>query len=142
MTEVDEPRPPLPLNTVIVNGAAINLITGLTESLRADMRAMETRMSDDLASRFLAHAEQHSDEGGRLTRAFDRITLLELDDMEDDQLAAARKARREGQLSLFFAARHVATWGEKYGAKVLFTAAILVGLLLTFLSGVKVSIGP
>lgn len=144
MTDDNVPPPMTPRHpetAVYVNGAAVNLIASLTESLRRDMRAMEDRLSTDIQERFAQHGREHDAEALRLSRASDRITVLELDDIEDDRIEEIRRARREGQLSIFLAMRRVATFGERYGRLILVVAAAIVGFLLAFASD-RITIGP
>ena len=139
--DIVPPAPRHPETAVYVNGAAVNLITSLTEGLRRDMRAMEDRLSDDIQERFAQHGREHDAEALHFSRATDRITVLELDDIEDDRIEAIRKARREGQLSIFLAMRRVATFGERYGRTIAVIVAAIIGFLLALASD-RITSGP
>lgn len=105
---------PMPQNTVVVNGAAMNFMATLTNGLREDMRAMETRLREDFRARFSEHSEVHEvlelDLTDRRRRVNERLAELEQDDRDDDQAAELVKARRQGRLDVVVWIRDNRAW--------------------------------
>jgi hypothetical protein len=113
--DAPHPVPPqLPPNTVVVNGAAANLLGQLTEGIRADMRAMEHRLSTEMANRAASHDRRHGEFEVRMVQEHGefhrRLNELEVDDVDDDTKAAVAKARRDGQLSIIIWLRDNRLW--------------------------------
>lgn len=147
MGDLDAPPPSvsMPQNTVVVNGAAINLISQLVESVRADMRAMETRVNDKIDARFNAHEELHDgirvEELDFQRRTRERLSDLERKDIAEHEADAVKAARREGQMSIITGIPRIAAGIERYGKWI---ATAIVGgaaALLAALGHVTITIG-
>lgn len=136
----------LPQNTVVVNGAAINLISQLVESVRFDMRSMEERVNEKIDERFDSHEELHETirsgdlEFQRRTR--ERIAGLERQEIEETKDEAVREARRQGQLSVFTGLARIGTGVERYGKLIVLVIAGGITALLAGFGNISITIGP
>jgi len=117
----------LPPETVVVNGAAVNLLSLMIGGLETRLGESERRIVNLLDTRFAEHERRHSEYEARSAQdhgAFDRrLVTLEHDDLADDQAAAVAQARKAGRL-------HVIVWIRDYRAVVLAAIAAGVGWLV------------
>ena len=135
--------PVLPQNAVVVNGAAVNLITTLVESVRTDMRAMEERITDNVNDRFDTHEESHEtmaeETHGFRSRTKDRLSKLEKEQSAVDRSAAVKEARRDGQLSFVKGLLYVL---DKYGNWVALGIVVTMAIIGATVGGFEVRFGP
>lgn len=89
---------------VMLNGAAVSLLTHMFNGLKADLAQTEERLMRHLEARFDAHEEIHTkDDDSALsehTRMKERINHLEGWTRDMDVSNQLRSARRDGQLWL------------------------------------------
>jgi hypothetical protein len=120
----------MPQNTVVFNGAAVNLMSTLIESVRADMRAMRVDLVKTIDDRFSDHEDSHAQTRQRMTvfqsQYDERLRGLETAEREAEEEVAVAKAKREGQLA---AINSALSFMDKYGKYVLGGIVFILGLL-------------
>jgi hypothetical protein len=109
---------------VMLNGAAIGLVTSLTTGMEArlitEIKAAEERQNSKLESAVLALSGD----------------VDELEAWRESEMSA--RIRRDGQWSVF---RNSARFADRYGKILLALALALASILVASLGGVHVSIG-
>jgi hypothetical protein len=136
---------PVPYNPreVLLNGHAIGLVTNLVDSVRADMRAMEERITSKLDDRFESHDVLHDVERVEILdfrrRSRERLTDLEKWQVEEVNAEEVAKARRAGQLVVLTGTARVF---QLYGRWIVIALAMGFGAVTAALGGLSIRFGP
>jgi hypothetical protein len=133
---VDDIGVPPPFNPkqVLVNGAAVGLISALVESVREDMRAMEGRVSGSMNAYWTAHDELHDRqdivEMDTARRVRERLTELEKWQTGEQTRLAVEAARAEGRRSVYRMVITFVTTNERW---LMSLVGLLTGIVVAWL---------
>jgi hypothetical protein len=133
---VDDIGVPPPFNPkqVLVNGAAVGLISALVESVRDDMRSMEERVTATMAVYWDAHNDLHDrqeiQEMDTARRTRERLTSLERWQIAEQISDAAETARIAGQQSFYRGVIGFLVTNERW---LLSIVGLLIGIVAAWL---------
>jgi uncharacterized Zn finger protein len=133
---VDDIGVPPPFNPkqVLVNGAAVGLISALVESVRDDMRSMEERVTATMAVYWDAHNDLHDrqeiQEMDNARRTRERLSSLERWQIAEQIAAAAEVARIAGEQSFYRGATNFLVTNQRW---LLSLIGLLIGVAAAWL---------